>query len=356
MMHIPVNKGHFDLDTDERIKSFSKKMTLGWDEQEYKKYRYEWSNLPKQKIIREYPLQVDIELSSQCNLTCPMCYTITDDFKKIVDRKLLDMDLYKKIIDEVAEKVYAIRLSWRGESTIHPDFIEAIKYAKDHGVREVSFLTNSSKLTLDFFKKIAHAGADWISVSIDGVYEMYDSIRRPLKFEDTFQKIKDISYYKIKNNLAKPTIKVQSIWPAIRDNPEKYYNLFRPYTDLISFSPLIDYLGNDVDIIYDDNFSCPQLYERVFVSANGKVMMCNNDEFEKHIIGDVTKESIFDIWHGEKLTKIREFHNKRDGFKQVEMCKKCFYPRKTEVAETAVVKGREIKIMNYINRKQVIGE
>ncbi len=355
-MHIPINKGHFDLDTPERIKNFHKKMALGWDEKEYKKYRHEWSSLPKQKIIRDYPLQVDMELSSQCNLQCPMCYTITEDFKKLVNRQLLDINLYKKIIDEVSDKVYAIRLSWRGEPTLHPNFIEAIKYAKDSGVKEVSFLTNCSKLTLDFFKEMAQAGIDWITVSIDGTDEMYDSIRRPLKFKDTFKKIKDISEYKIKNNLVKPTIRIQSIWPAIRSNPEKYYNLFKPYSDLISFSPLVDYLGNDVDIIYDDNFSCPQIYERLFVSADGKVMMCNNDEFEKHVVGDATKESIFDIWHGEKLTKIRELHNKRDGFKQLEMCKKCFYPRKTEIAEMAMVSGREIKIKNYINRKQTIGK
>jgi len=356
MKYIPINKGHFDLDSPKRIKDFHKKMTLGWNEEEYKKYRYDWENLPKQKIIRDYPLQVDIELSSQCNLKCPMCYTTTKEFIESVDRGFINFDLYKKVIDEVADKVYAIRLSWRGEPTLHPNFIDAIKYAKKSGIKEVSFLTNCSNLTLDLFKEIAYAGTDWITISIDGTWEIYDGIRKPLKFKETFEKIRNIKHYKTENNLIKPTIKIQTIWPAIRDNPEEYYDMFMPYTDLISFSPLIDYLGKDSNIIYEDNFSCPQLYERLFVAADGKVMMCNNDEFEKHVIGNIMKESIFDIWHGEKLTRIRKLHGEKDGFKQLEMCRKCFYPRKTEVSEIVMVKGRKILIENYINRKQIIGE
>jgi len=356
MEYIPINKGHFDLDSPERIESFHEKMALGWEKSEYVKYRHDWENLPKQKIIREYPLQVDMELSSKCNLQCPMCYTSTKEFIETVDRCFLDIDLYKKVIDEVANKVYAIRLSWRGEPTLNPHFIEAIKYAKDSGVREVSFLTNCSNLTLELFKEIVNAGADWITISIDGIWETYDGIRKPLKFDETFKKIKDIYHYKTKNSLVKPTIKIQTIWPAIRDNPEEYYDLFMPYTDLISFSPLIDYLGKDKEIIYEESFSCPQLYERLYVAADGKVMMCNNDEFEKHVIGNAIEESIFDIWHGKKLTKIRELHNKQNGFKQLEMCRKCFFPRKTEVNEVATVNGREIKIENYINRNQTIGE
>ncbi|CAM2812387.1 radical SAM/SPASM domain-containing protein [Campylobacter hyointestinalis] len=354
--YIPINKGHFNLDTEDRVKEFSKKMAVGWEENEYLTYRKEWEDFPKQKIIREYPLQVDLELSSACTLRCPMCYTITDEFKKNVKKSFMDFDLFKKIVDEIAGKVYALRLSWRGESSLHPKFIEAIAYAKDKGIKEVSFLTSGIKLNLDFFKQIVEAKADWITVSIDGVNEIYNSVRKPLKFEETLQKIKDIYNYKRERCIIKPTIKIQTIWPAIRNNPEEYYNTFKDITDLISFNPIIDYLGKDEDIIYEENFSCPQLYERVFVASNGLVHMCNSDEFGKLPIGDAYKESIYDIWHGEKLNKIRKLHSKQDGFKNLEMCKKCFYPRKMQVNEEAYVNNRRILIENYINRKQKIGE
>ena len=101
-----------------------------------------------------------------------------------------------------------------------------------------------------FFAKLAEVGADWITVSFDGTKEEYNRIRKPLIFEDTLQKLKDIKLYKDKHGLAKPVIKVQGIWPAIKKDPEGYYNALSPVSDLVAFNPLIDYLHNDSGIVF----------------------------------------------------------------------------------------------------------
>ena len=353
--YVPVNKGHFDMDTEERTRLFHQYLAQGWVE-EYNEYRDAWENLPRQKVIRDFPIQVDLELASSCNLSCPMCYTTTDHFKETVQAKLMDYKLYQKIIDEVAGKVYAVRLSWRGESTLHINFIDAIRYAKDSGVKEVSFLTSGWQLTLDYFEKIAEAGADWITVSFDGLGEDYNKIRKPLIFEETLQKLKDIKDYKKSRGLTKPVIKVQGIWPAIRNHPEKFYDTLAPVSDLVAFNPLIDYLGNDEDIVYEEGFSCPQLYERIFVSSTGEVMMCNSDEYGEQVIGNACDQTIHQIWHGSALSQVRELHKKRNGFLEMDICSKCFFPRKTEVSEKIQINGREVLIENYINRSQEIGK
>lgn len=353
--YIPINKGHFELDTKERTEEFSKKLASGW-EKEYKEYRTKWETLPKNRELTEYPLLVDLELASVCNLKCPMCYTITDEFKSKVKKGFMDFDLFKKIIDEIAGKVFAVRLSLRGESTLHPKFLEAIKYAKNKGIKEVSTLTHGGNLNIEFFKKCVEAGIDWITISIDGVDEEYNKIRTPLKFDETLQRLKDIKKYKEDNNLIKPVIKVQGIWPAIRPNPTKYYETIAPLVDLVAYNPLIDYLRKDTEIVYEENFACPQLYQRVVIGSDGQVMMCSNDEDGEEIIGNAYEESIYDIWHGEKLNKIREIHNQKDGFKTMKVCRLCYYPRKAVPNEKAMVGDREIWIENYVNRKQEVGE
>lgn len=194
--NIPINKGNYNMDTEERINQFEINRSLGWKEK-YQEYRENWIKYPKMQYVSEYPLLVDVELSSLCNLKCPMCYTITDEFKSKVCTQLMEYKLFQKIIDEIAGKVPAVRLSLRGEATLHPDFISCIKYCKGKGIGEVSFLTNASKLTKDYFAEIAEAGADWITISIDGIGEEYEKIRTPLKFEDTLQKIKDIQPYSL---------------------------------------------------------------------------------------------------------------------------------------------------------------
>ena len=333
--NIPINKGNYSsFETNERTKLFEDYKSEGW-EKEYNKYRDNWSKFPKEQIVNDYPLLVDIELASVCNLKCPMCYTITDEFKEKVNAKLMDFELFKKIIDEIGGKVPALRLSLRGESTLHPKFIECIKYAKDKGIKEISTLTNGSKLGVEYFEKMVTSGIDWITISVDGLDEEYEKIRKPLKFNDILQNIKDISKYKKDHNINKPVIKIQSLWPSIKNNPEKFYNTFEPITDLIAFNPLIDYLQKDIDIVYIDNFSCPQLYQRLVVGADGSVMMCSNDEENDNVIGNANNETIYSIWHGKTLNDIRELHKKQDGYKNLDICKKCYLPRKTESSETA---------------------
>ena len=125
--YIPINKGHFDLEPPERAQAFSDKLGQNWKAQ-YQEYRKLWIDLPKKQELRDYPLLVDLELASRCNLACPMCPTVTEEFieKRIKPFKkgLLDTKLALRIIDEIAGKVYALRLSWVGEPTLHSKLIE----------------------------------------------------------------------------------------------------------------------------------------------------------------------------------------------------------------------------------------
>ena len=355
LQNVPINKGNYYLETEDRIERFEKYRSEGW-EADYRQYREAWTENAKRQIVSEWPLLVDIETSSLCNLTCPMCYTITDEFKKKVDAKLMSKELFYKVIDEISGKVCAVRLSLRGEPTLHPELIHFIKYAKEKGIKEVSFLTNGSRLTDSYIKELIKAGVDWITVSIDGLGKDYESIRSPLLFHDTYQKIKRFKEIKEEMNVHKPVIKVQGIWPSIKSNAQEYYNLFEPITDSIAFNPLIDYLDLDKDIAYDESFSCPQLYQRIIVAADGKVLMCSNDEENMNVIGNLYKENLYDIWHGEKLREIRELMKKPCGFKDIPVCNKCYLPREMEENEKTYINGREIVIKNYKGRSQKIGE
>lgn len=341
----PINKGNYSMDTVEREQRFEEYRGYGW-EQEYKTYRDNWGRCAKEKIVLDYPLNVDIELSTVCNLHCPMCYTKLDEFRKNVYHGFMEFDLFKKIIDEIKGHVPAIRLSLRGEPTLHPDFIKCIYYAKQAGIKEVSTLTNGSKLTPEFFEKMMLAGIDWITISIDGLGEQYEKIRKPLKFSDTLQKLRDIYEIKQKYESHRPVIKVQSIWPAIRGNTEDFYNMLSPYVDLIAFNPLIEYSDFDAELVYEDGFSCPQHYQRLVIGVDGKVMPCSNDEMSQLIIGNVNYQSVYDVWHGEALNNLREKH--RNGeFKEIGLCKRCYLPRKTEDSEYGHIGDRTFIIRNY---------
>jgi len=352
--YVPINKGNYSMDTAQREARFYEYLGEAWPEG-YREYRRNWSQWPSSGHVADYPLLVDLELSSVCNLRCPMCYTISADFRKHVDARIMDFALFTKVIDEIGGRVPALRLSLRGESTVHPQFVDAIKYAKDHGIKEVSTLTHGGRLTLDFFQRVQEAGIDWITISIDGTGETYERIRKPIKFAEIVQKVQDIKRYKDERGLHRPVIKVQGIWPAIKEDAKGYYDTFAPYVDLVAFNPLIDYLGHDTDIEYLEDFSCPQQYQRLVIGADGLVMKCSNDEENREVIGNAYNETVHQIWHGEKMKRVREMQKQPRGFMQSAVCRRCYLPRKTD-DETSSVGARTFIIKNYTRRIQVVGQ
>jgi radical SAM protein with 4Fe4S-binding SPASM domain len=351
---VPINKGNYSMDTPEREAKFHQNLAHGWPEG-YAKYRNEWVDNAKNQIVSDYPLLVDLELASICNLRCPMCYTISPEFRKHVNAKIMDFGMFKRVIDEIGGKVPALRLSLRGESTVHPQFIDAVRYAREHGIREISTLTHGGRLTLDFFKQAQEAGIDWITISIDGLKEVYERIRKPLKFDELLDKLKAIKDYKAEHGLVKPVIKVQGIWPAIQDDPQGFYDTFKPISDLVAFNPLIDYLGKDTDIEHLEDFTCPQQYQRLVIGADGLVMKCSNDEENREVIGDARIQTVHEIWHGKKMQEVREMQLRPRGFMNSPVCRKCYLPRKTQ-DDIAEVDGRSFIVRNYTRRNQLIGK
>lgn len=318
--------------------------------------RFRWHYYPRLRYVSRFPDHVDVEISSACNMRCPMCYTTTKEFKLKIKREFMDINLFKKIIDECSYyKAYSIRLSLRGEPFIHKDVIEMIKYAKKKGIKEISSLTNNLALTPSLFKEIMDAGIDWITISFDGLGQTYERIRQPASFAESFAKIKEYKYIKDKARSCKPVIKIQTIWSAIKDCAKEYFDSFEPYVDDIAINPLIDYLHNDRDIVYLDNFVCPVIYQRLTIGSDGTVLLCSNDEFCLHPLGDTTKESIYSIWHGKKINEVRKIHKRRDGFKLLEPCKLCYLPRKTD-PHREYIGRKEIIIDKYINRLEEIGK
>ena len=140
------------LDSDDRkiiekiifeIKS-TKSFPIWWSEQEstylskisnkeksihYIIFRYKFRNFPSKRIVTEFPLYVLLEPVSACNLRCPFCFQVDPDFTRKPYAGIMDMTLFKRVIDECEENgTGAITLASRGEPTLHPKFSEMLEY------------------------------------------------------------------------------------------------------------------------------------------------------------------------------------------------------------------------------------
>ena len=102
------------------------------DDGKFRLYRELWQKTGNFKILTNFPLHLDIELSGVCNLKCDFCFQ-----NGLIDNPLgiMEFDLYKRIIDEGVEKgLCAVKLQIRGESFLHPRFFDCVAYAKNKGV------------------------------------------------------------------------------------------------------------------------------------------------------------------------------------------------------------------------------
>lgn len=319
--------------------------------------RIKWHFYPRLRLLPAFPDHVDIETSSACNMRCPMCFTITDEFKTNVGLTVMTMNLFRKIVDECAERgAFSIRLSWRGEPTLNPHFVEMARYAKARDIKEVSSLTNALKLTPAMFEELVDIGMDWLTISFDGMGETYNRIRKPAKFNEAVAKIREFHKIKKRKGSAKPVVKIQGVWPAVKENPQAFYDTFRGIVDQIAVNPLLDYLRNDEasQIVYRKSFTCPVLWQRLAVGADGKVSLCIHDEMSHHVIGDVSRQTIAEIWNGPALREAREAHVQHEGVQRYRACAECFLPRASQPV-AADVAGRQIVVNTMVNRPDVVG-
>ncbi len=367
-VRVPTNQTQYSFETKKNLEKFiNNQFPTKKEKQLYKKYRNEWHRRAKYFDPGTAPLAVCIELVSTCNLSCPMCYTITKDFQNTVTgaQRILPWEIVKNIIDECAEiGVYSILFSWRGESTLYrskdengvnKDFSDALKYARKKGILEITSLTHGQQINEDMASKIIDADPSWISFSFDGIKDVYNSIRTPTKYKnknyDAFKIVcKNLKYLiNLRNSKGKsrPQIRSNTIFPAIAKDPISYYNFLKDIgVDLITVNELLDLRDGLPDgKSIESNWACQYPFQRLTISANGTILPCTGAHKEesglviglydgipqkklKHADGSIQKielknYNLKSAWQSEKLKNIRMLHKNGNRCKIDPGCKNC---------------------------------
>ena len=119
-----------------------------YTEEQYKSYRKSWDDLGLGIVPKNFPLHVDLELSSACDSRCEFCpITPNNELKpkdSIFPTGFMSEKLFKKVVDECEGKASSIKLNWRGEATLHPKFNEFIDYIMQKDFIEVMINTHGN--------------------------------------------------------------------------------------------------------------------------------------------------------------------------------------------------------------------
>ena len=127
------------------------------------------SRLLKKPIMIGAPVSLTLEPTTACNLKCPECPSGLNSFTRPTGK--MDIDLFKKIIDEQYSTLTYLLLYFQGEPYLHPAFTNMIKYASQKNIYTATS-TNAHFLTEENCRKTIESGLDRIIISIDGIDQM----------------------------------------------------------------------------------------------------------------------------------------------------------------------------------------
>jgi radical SAM protein with 4Fe4S-binding SPASM domain len=297
------------------------------------------------------PWIIMIEPTNRCNFQCTFCPTGDSELLKKVNRPIghMELNLFKKIINDMVEfdtKIKSLRLFKDGEPFINKDIIEMIKYAKEKNItEEIYIISNGSLINKNLAEKIVDSGLDKLRISIEHVNnEKYKEITKTYdKYDEIVNNIKYLFTYKQKNNPSM-IIDIKIIDTLLDDNSkEKFLNDFQNISDIMTFESLMGWSNSDKkDFTLGSNSEyginskeqlrnvqvCPEPFKGLSVNFNGNVSICCVDWSHKTLVGDLKKESLKEIWNGDKLQKFRTIHLKKEKYK-IEACKECHYLKGT---------------------------
>lgn len=278
----------------------------------------------------DFPKVVLIDTVSFCNLRCSMCVHQNMTRKK----GIMPWDLFTKIIDEIAEvdKNVRVWMVFFGEALIlkkmAPTIFEMIAYAKSKGLTDVVLNSNANLLDRYAAEGLIKAGLDAIYIGIDAFRpETYAQIRVGGNYEKTVNNV--VNLIDLKKNLGaeRPQVFVQFVEMDInRDEKEDFIKFWTEHGATVKIRPKVSWAGHieAPNLVLDnkDRWPCYWAMQTMSITDTGKVVTCAVDLDACFIAGDITKQTLKEVWNG-KLRELRELHEAGRFEGLPEICRDC---------------------------------
>lgn len=287
------------------------------------------------------PIAISVEPTTSCNLRCPQCPSGLRSFSRPVG--MLQGDLYKGIIDDLAPTLAYLILYFQGEPYLNPDFLDMVAYAHKKKIYTATS-TNAHYLKPENAKKTVESGLDRVIISIDGTTEdTYKKYRIGGSLEKVLEGTKNLVAAKRAAKSSTPHI----IWQFIvfkhnEHQIEDMKALAKEYgvDELgIKTAQVYDYETSDELIPENEKYSrytkqedgykiknklmnhCWKLWHSCVITWDGLVVPCCFDKDATHQLGDLKLNTFNEIWRNENYSSFR--NNILQSRGKIDICTNC---------------------------------
>lgn len=297
-------------------------------------YRRLWEifrNYKKKATVLPYlPIRLWIEPTSFCNLKCVMCPNKDLDRK---DKGYMTFDLFRKVIDEAKNFIHETNLIHRGESLLHPEFFEMVRYAAAAGI-VTKLHTNGTLLDETKARALLGSGLDQLTFSFDGYDKAtYESIRVNACYERTIGNI--LGFLRLKKEIGakKPYTILELIdFPDVykdvgRAEKKKFLAQFDGLPlDRVRVKEMHNWAGEIGGGAKGRKYSpCTFLWASLIIFWDGAVLPCTQDFFGDLAVGNVKDSMLAGIWNNGRMVELREKAVKGD-IADLKPCSGCDRP------------------------------
>ena len=296
--------------------------------EKYMQYRLDWSHYGRSQIIPTRPLQLNIELTADCNLRCQMCHR-SYDIKTRGGRLTLEeirilAEQYKQL------EIPSIWMSG-GEPLTHPNINEILRVFGRTNPLDFWLVTNGILLSNEVVETLFDGGLTWLSVSLDAVSpETYKKIRGG-DLDCVHQKIENFLNARSCRKSKTPFLRVTFVRMADNEMEiEEFLRKWQNKADIIDIQTLADYHGlSDIDDedVATATYQCTAPFTLLSVLPNGDFLPCCNSFYGEKSDFNIHNASISDYWNSNERTEFAISVKNKKYSKECIKCVKSFLPR-----------------------------
>ncbi len=303
---------------------------------------YYFSKALKKNIRAGLPFAVAFEPTTSCNLRCPECPSGLRSFTRPTG--MLDTGFFKQQIDAISKHTLYLTFYFQGEPYLHKDFLEMVGYANAKKIY-TSTSTNAHYLSKTNAIKTIESGLDRLIISIDGTtQETYQQYRIGGQLEKVLEGARNIIQAKKELNAATPHVVFQFL--AVKPNEHQIADLYKLADEigadevLLKTAQVYDYENGNPLIPENEKYSrykktatgkyvlkntldnhCWKMWHSCVITWDGNVVPCCFDKDAQHVFGNLSKNTLTEIWNNQKY---QQFRNRLiQSRKSIDICTNC---------------------------------
>ena len=274
----------------------------------------------------EFPKQIVIETTAYCTQKCTHCAHKTLQRQK----GHMEMDLYKKIVDEIAEvnKDTEVWMTYYGEALILKyRLFYMIWYAKNAGLTNVVLNSNGMLLDKEIAEMLIDSGLDRFIISMDAfTKETYEKIRVGGNYESVVANALQFRDLLRSRGVAAPKFEMQ--FSLLEENESEFEAFEKYWTDqgaYVKSRPKASWAGRVEAKNLDPSASrvpCKWAMNNGAILWDGRLTACAVDSEGLFVAGNVKEKTISQIWNTTH-SDFRKTHTEQNWSQLPDVCVNC---------------------------------